>query len=64
MKIQSILDAEVEVHRAVWATNLVYGNGKNPFKDDNERALYINTCCKNAIISLQEYLKDAESTLF
>lgn len=64
METQLIINAQAEVNRAVWAINLAHNNGKHSFKDDYERELYINICCKEAIKDLQEFLKDAECTLF
>jgi len=64
---QEIVDAQTDINRAVWATNL--DSSEIPkmhcsFKDDAGRLQYINTCCKEAIKELQEYLKRTENLLF
>lgn len=64
---QEIVDAQTDINRAVWATNL--DSSEIPkmhcsFKDDAGRMEFINTCCKEAIKELQEYLKRTENLLF
>jgi len=64
---QKLIDASTEISRAVWAMNL--NSTEIPkmncsFKNDAGRLEYINTCCKEAIKELQNYLKESENLLF
>ena len=69
-KEQSLVNAQVEVNRAVWAMNEDIQTIRPEalkhlsFLNREEKKQYILKCCREAIKDLQQYLKEAENDLF
>lgn len=58
IKEQELINADVEVNRAVWAINDELNNKRySSFKTEAERQRYIRNCCINAINLLKKAIR-------
>jgi hypothetical protein len=67
LRSQKLVDAQTEINRAVWASNLQEDeikNMKGSFNTIDGAKEYINTSAKNAIKDLTEFLKIENNLLF
>lgn len=53
---QEVINADVEIGRAVWAVNETAGRGKC-FRNEKIRREYIEVCCRAALVTLQKIVK-------
>lgn len=65
--MQSLVDSQIEVNRAVWASNLsekdIADKKHLSFKTTTERDIYILKCMRGAVCDLTEAIEELENKI-